>query len=260
MQYKYSDEEIRIGVILITILIFLLGIGIAVIIFTFSKRQQLYLKEKQLLQQQYQQQILTSQLETQEETLDIISKELHDNIGQLLNSTKLLLGIVQRDQANGVDTMKIAEETLGKAISELRALSKSLNKEWIQQFNLIDNLSNEIDRINICGRFQISFMHPSAIKLDHDKQIILFRVVQEALQNIIKHANASQGKIIIKEENKSLVIHIEDNGIGFKSEMNTKNGIGITNMQNRIQLLNGIINWNTSNNGTTVSIELPLLF
>lgn len=231
---------------------------IIVYVSLFQKRKNKHLLEIMKLRQNFQQQILKSQLETQEETLDVISKELHDNIGQLLNSTKLLLGIAQRDPDNRVDTMKVAEETLGKAIGELRALSKSLNKDWMQQFDLVENLQNEVNRINQSGVFHVDFTYPKSISLNHDKQIILFRVIQEAMQNSIKHAKASNEQIRIEELNSLLAITIEDNGIGFESNDTSKNGIGIINMKNRIRLLDGDIQWLISPTGTTVKIDLPL--
>ena len=104
----------------------------------------------------------------------------------------MLLGITQRNLADIPETLTIAQETLGKAISELRSLSKSLDKEWLAQFDLIDNLATEINRINAGLILEIHFSHPGKLSLTVEKQIILFRIIQEALQNAIKHSEAQK--------------------------------------------------------------------
>ena len=114
----------------------------------YQRRFYRYLREKQELQNSFQQEILKTQLETQEDTFYQVGEEIHDNIGQLLSSTKMLLGLTERSLPSIPDPLRTAQETLGKAISELRALSKSLNKEWLHQFNVIQNLETEIERIN----------------------------------------------------------------------------------------------------------------
>ena len=111
----------------------------------------------------FQQELLQTQLETQESTFYQISQELHDNIGQLLSSTKLLIGITkmciaQNDFTNVPDTISTAEQTLSKAIQDLRSLSKSLNKEWLHQFNLVENLEEEIKRINAARNIQAELL------------------------------------------------------------------------------------------------------
>ena len=100
----------------------------------------------------YEQELLQSKLETQEQTFQQIGKELHDNVGQLLSTSRMLLGLTERSLPNPPDTLLTANATLGEAISELRSLSKSLDKEWLEQFSFTDNLQTEISRINAGNR------------------------------------------------------------------------------------------------------------
>ena len=81
---------------------------------------------------------------------------------------------------------------MGKAINEVRSLSKSLDKEWLQQFDFINNLQTEVNRINAAKTLQIYFSHPEKLLLQPEEQIILFRIVQEAIQNSVKHSQAQQ--------------------------------------------------------------------
>jgi signal transduction histidine kinase len=209
------------------------------------------------VKQSYEQELLKTQLETKEETITILSKELHDNVGQLLNSAKLLIGVTERKLVNPPDTLIIADETLGKAINELRSLSKSLSKEWLQQFNFIENLETEIKRINASSILQIVLNKIDPIELDSDKQIILFRIVQEAIQNAIKHSGASTINIEIYRLNEKLVTSITDNGKGI--DLNTHKGVGTLNIQHRAKLLGGDAVWESKENiGTTVTIQIKI--
>lgn len=242
----------------LTVFLIVITIGIIVLITLYKKKQMQMLLEKEIMQQKFDHQLLQSQLETQEETFATLGKELHDNVGQLLNSAKLLIGVTQRKLQDPPDTLAIADETLGTAINELRSLSKSLNKEWLQQFNFIENLQTEIKRINAADSLQITFSYNAPLPLKSDEQIILFRIVQEALQNAIKHAQATHINIQITEELNLLSVVIEDDGKGFAENEKIQSGVGLINMQHRTKLLGGNIEWNSSINGTSVIIQLPV--
>ena len=190
----------------------------------------------------------------QEATYSILAKELHDNVGQLLSSSKMLLGIAQRKLSDPPETLGIAENILSKAIVELRSLSKSLDKEWLEQFNLIENLQAEVNRINSSGILKVDFNHENKLPFNPEKQIILFRIIQEALQNIIKHADARNVSIDIKEKDENLQIVITDDGKGLGA--GSESGLGIRNMKHRANLLGGSIVWSNPDHGSCVTIDL----
>ena len=133
---------------------------IIIFIFLYQNRHHRYLREKLELENRFKQEILRTQLETQEDTFHQVGEELHDNIGQLLSSTRMLIGISERSMESVPDTLHTANETLGKAIQDLRMLSKSLNKEWLHQFNLLDNLRAEVERVNISRRVLVLLDSP----------------------------------------------------------------------------------------------------
>jgi len=215
-------------------------------------------REKEKLQQAFNNQLLQSQIEVQEATFSSLGKELHDNVGQLLGTAKMLLGVSQRNLAASSDTIKTADETLGKAIHELRSLSKTLNKEWLEQFDFKQNLHTEINRINAGGLMQISVLdHTEKFTLTPEEQIILFRIVQEAIQNAVKHSGAASIIIQMNTNENHLQINISDNGKGFIIPEQAT-GIGLMNMKHRTALLKGKIEWQNTGEGTFVTINLPL--
>jgi signal transduction histidine kinase len=255
MQKLSENISIILGASSILLLITLF---IVMLVMAYLKRDLKHLKEKETMEADFEKQLLQSQLETQEETLNQLSIEIHDNVGQLLNSTKLLIGLTQRALAESPDTLTMADDTLAKAIQELRSLSKSLNKEWLQQFNFIENLEAEINRIKTVKSLQIQLFRPATLSLKADVQIILFRIVQEILQNCMKHAQAKKIGIRIKEDSGQLTIDISDDGKGF-DETTILKSVGILNIKHRTRLLGGTVNWQSSvHNGTNVTIQLPV--
>lgn len=258
MQDKHGEIVI---VIIAGIIIFLVFAGIIIFVLFFYQRKRFQHKEELLhMQQQYNEALLQSQLETHEATLHQISEEIHDNIGQLLSSTKMLLGITEMNLNNTPDTLLTAEATLGKAIQDLRALSKSLNKEWLHQFNIVDNLKAEVERINAARTIHAQYItSTSFLPMQAEAQVMLFRIVQEALQNSIKHAHAQSIAIQTLYNNEHITVTIEDDGTGIRQNNQPLTGVGILNMQHRTKLLGGTIAWNRlPEKGTQVIIILPV--
>lgn len=212
------------------------------------------------MQNTIEQEILKTQLETQEATFHLISEELHDNVGQLLSTTKMLIGITERSLQNTPDSLRTASETLSKAIQDIRSLSKSLSNEWLHQFNIIENLQAELERLKAAKQIEVSFhSNIHTMPLEPQEQVMLFRVMQEALQNSIKHANASEIKVSIEVHSSKIYLCLSDNGLGFNTFSAGKNGVGIMNMKHRVKLLGGNIEWvSNEGNGTKVEINLPM--
>ncbi|MBA4196525.1 MAG: hypothetical protein C0459_03120 [Chitinophaga sp.] len=253
-----KDSYIVYTVIVASCIFFIVALFIFFYIRLFIERKKRFAEEKINMQQAFSQMLLQSQIETQEETIAQLGKELHDNVGQLLSSTKMLLGITERAIDNPPETLLTAEETISKAINELRNLSKSLSKEWLQQFDLIENLQAEIIRLNSSKIINIHFSHPEKLVIDKDRQMILFRILQESIQNTLKHADAKNIFIDFLFTKNSLQIVFKDDGKGFDTAAKA-NGIGIMNIKHRIKLLNGSIEWlSSSTNGTIINIGLPL--
>jgi signal transduction histidine kinase len=223
----------------------------------YNEKKKKHFEEKSIMSIEFDRQLMQSALETQEATMSMLSRELHDNIGQLLNSTKLLIGVTERSLPTIPETLITAGQTLGRAIQELRSLSKSMDKEWLTQFDLVENLEAEIIRINSAQDLRIHFTKPGALPLKSGEQVILFRIVQETIQNAIKHANAANVYITIDKHYAALKVTVRDDGLGFNENEATK-GLGFRNINHRTHLLGGTVNWQPAHGkGTTVTIELP---
>ncbi|MBS1744923.1 MAG: hypothetical protein JST21_02005 [Bacteroidetes bacterium] len=257
-----NDQYHEVLTVIITgilIFVFLTG-GVVFILLYYQKKRFQHIRQLEELEKQYNEQLLQSQLETQEHTFKQISQELHDNVGQLLSSTKMLLNVGVRELQQSPESFFIAEQTIGKAIQDLRSLSKSLNEEWLHQFNLVQNLEAEKSRINASRNIEMQFDSDYKIlPLEPGAQVMLFRVVQEALQNCIKHASSKNISIQIKKVDSSFELIICDDGCGFNFQSGKTQSLGLRNMEHRTKLLGGSIQWMPGKEkGTIVTIKIPV--
>lgn len=229
------------------------------------KRNEMFLNE-QKMKNEFQQTLLQTQLEIQEQTLKTISEEIHDNVGQVLSLAKLNLNtmdISKTAQLQGKIDSALAQ--VSKAINDLRDLSKSFNTDNISAIGLVRAVEYELDMIKKTGLHKTSFNVEGKIKrLEPQKELILFRIVQETLHNIIKHAGASSIWISARYTENDLELEIKDNGKGFDTaaagDQDTGSGLGIRNMNNRARLIGAEFNLSSiKDEGTSVAIVLPFV-
>lgn len=249
----------QVAIIVIGSFFFLMvAVGVIILVLVYQKKQLRYILEKKELSNQFQSELLKTRLEAQEETLTQLSAELHDNIGQLLSSSKMLIGVAGRDVASAAEPLRMADETISKAIHELRALSKSINAEWLEKFSLTENLQAEADRLRALGSIRVSLTHPPIVSLSSDRQILLFRMAQESLQNAIRHGKATDIAIVLGIDEERIRMTIEDNGGGFQADDLRNKGVGMTNIRHRAQIMGGAATWFSDKGGTRVTVTLPI--
>lgn len=197
-----------------------------------------------------------------------LAREIHDGIAPLLSTAKLELDLFLEDLKEKAEDISIARlknvrETIDILSTDLRDLSHRLIPRLLEEFGLYSALKNTISRINANSPVPVEFisnLDPDE-RLDHDIELNVFRCGQELLSNAIKHARASRIVIqVIKHEN-SVVLMVEDNGIGFDALEKSihREGIGLTNVETRVRSLNGeFIIESEKDQGTLISIETPL--
>ncbi len=240
-----------------SIFLLLMTLFIVFLLMAYKKRDRSHVLEKRRLEEEFRHQLLQSQIEVQEQTFQQIGKELHDNVGQLLSTSRMLIGLAERSIGQPPDTLLTANATIGEAISEIRSLSKSLDKDWLEQFDFIQNLKTEISRINAGKEINAVLKSEEVLNLPSAQRIILFRIVQEAIQNAVKHGRCRNISISIQKEKQSIRITIEDDGSGFDIDK-VNRGMGLSNIQRRAAILNGSASYRTAENkGTAITITIP---
>lgn len=218
----------------------------------FLKRKNRLLLEQVVAKEAFEKELSETQIEIREETLRNISWELHDNIGQLMTLAKIQVQMVAERSEN----LEEASETIGKAIKELRVLSKLINPESIKNLSLEEALQLEIERFNRLQFLEASLTIDGVPPiLDSKDEIIIFRILQEFFSNTIKHSKASTLCVGIDYDDEKLTITADDNGIGFEKNLNFA-GIGIRNMKNRARLINADLSIESERNrGTMLRLE-----
>ena len=252
----FQSQEINLPLIMITsILTFIvLVVGFFVFIKKYQSRKLLHLQEKQALQARFQQELLQTQLEIQEQTFHQISQEIHDNIGQVLSLVRLNINTLS--SAGHEEKISQTDRLLGQAITDLRQLSHNLNTGYLQRTGLVEALAQLLANLERTGKFTTSFSCSADVHLKDDAIIILYRIVQETINNIIKHADASHVSISMEEANGLLSIVVADNGKGFDTTV-VKGGIGLTNMVNRARMIGASVEMKSQiNGGTSVTITV----
>jgi signal transduction histidine kinase len=169
-----------------------------------------------------------------------IGKELHDNVNQLLGVSRLYLDLAQKGGDESEDFMKKSSEYTLTAIEEIRKLTKGLTTDVIENLGLrhaIKNIASEtmqLQKIRITCT-TASFMEDS---VDNKFKLNIFRMVQEQLNNILKHSKATEVSILLAQEKNKIVLDIKDNGVGFDLSKK-RDGIGIDNIRDRAGTFNG---------------------
>lgn len=258
-QYPELNEGITGQLYIITVVFVLLALLFIFFLAVSLKRRRKMNMERTELQAQFQQELLRTQLEIQEQTFKTISQEIHDNIGQMLSLAKLNLATIDlQKEAQASEKIKDARDLVSKTIQDLRDLSKTLNTETITAVGLLNAVEAELHLLQKTGTLQTTFdVSGTPVRLDPQKQLILFRIVQEALHNVMKHAQASAVRVQAAFEPVDFTLLIADDGRGFDSA-DALFGSGLRNMQSRSRLIGAA--WqieSAAGCGTTVRITLP---
>ncbi|MBD0332507.1 MAG: PAS domain-containing protein, partial [Chitinophagaceae bacterium] len=217
--------------------------------------------EQQLLQRELDKQKLISQatIETQEQERSEIGKELHDNINQILTTTKLYLELSQVKP-------NLKDELIGKSIrnincviNEIRQLSRSLMNPSLGDLGLIDSIQDLIANINVTQKFHVLFEADDIDDFLNEKyKVMLFRIIQEALNNIIRHSAAKTVNVKMSKLDNEVELSICDDGVGFNVKT-TKKGAGLMNIQNRVYLVNGSLKITSAPGcGCKIIINFPI--
>lgn len=234
------------------VLMVIMAVFIITIVVIHRQRQIKNRHKIQILKADYENTILNAEKEIREQTLYHVSQELHDNIGQLLSLTKLVL--------NNPDGSGLSEgkKLINQIIREVRSLSKSINKDYIREVEFEGFLVEELSRIEKSGYCATAFKKSGSPVnfINVDKKLVLIRMVQECLNNAIKHASPTLISVKLSMDEEMFLLTIEDDGVGFDAS-EPSNGLGIKNLKSRIQAIEGQVEVKSApQKGTQICISL----
>jgi len=259
-----QEGKIITGIIATTIFLLLLVFFVIVLVAYFNKRKKVLIAEKKSLQARHENELLKVQLEIQEQTFKEIGQELHDNIGQALSFIKLNINTINLDhRVDAAAKLLESKKELTNTIQDLRNLSKSLDTDFISRMGLVRSVTQQMELLKRTGLYEIELaVTGDEIKYPLQQELIIFRIVQETLNNFVKHAAATRLVVGITYEADQLQVIIEDNGVGFdagKMLVAEPAGIGLHNMASRMRVINGSFNIESApGKGTKTTITQPL--
>lgn len=249
-------DDIELLIILSTIIIlFVVSIMFTIYSFFLRKKNELLFAQK-AKETYFQNELSAAHVEIREQTLNYIGQELHDNIGQKLSVAKMITNRIPKNSEISEDPLPDLQMLLGECIHDIRNLSKTFITDSVADDGLIESLERELARIKKLNLLKVNFECEGQVSdLNATHTVILYRMIQECLNNVLKHSQATKIDIIVKDFQQKLSIKLSDNGKGFMQDKN-EGGSGIKNMTNRAKMIDADFKiFSKKDIGTTVTIE-----
>lgn len=210
------------------------------------------LMHKQELQSAY------SLIEGQEQERQRIAGELHDNIGGLLATLKIYSDLtLEKSELSDMQRLNNKINTICENLSmEVRKLSHELDLRTLSGFGFKVAVQQLCEAINTSGKLRVTSIIDIQKPINENVSLNLYRIIQELFTNTLKHAAASHSRIEISQIENEITLIYEDDGKGFEAVNNSLNGMGLKNVNSRVNIINGKLTIDSGNKGTTFIIEL----
>lgn len=247
--------------VIATVLILLLLGFILIILFSYRKKQMNFAIQLENIKANAEKELLKTQLEIQEQTFQYISRDIHDNIGQFISLAKLQLNTLDFDQLHlAKDKIVHSADLLTQALDDLRDLSRSLSSDLIRNNGLVAAIELQIAYLRRLEVVEVNFKVLGENRfMDEQKEIFILRIIQEAINNIVRHSDARKVSLLLSYEQGQLSLSVADDGKGFDASVarNPKSS-GIINMTKRAKLIGATFGVRSSlGTGTNVSLSVP---
>lgn len=256
-----EEERLLIMVLSGTFGMFLLVLGIVIFFITYKKKLIKQQLEMQTLETEHQLKLLQGIIQTQENERKRFAEDLHDEVGAMLSTAKLNIARIERSADK--KAAELATETksmLNSIITNIRRIAKDLLPSTLEKLGFIEAIKELCNSVNKSSIINASFEEVGKYKRQDIKiELALYRVVQELVNNALKHANATEIKIVLKCNSKQIELEINDNGQGFDLEQVKESGLGLRNIESRINMIDGKLDYFSEiDKGTTAKITIDI--
>lgn len=252
-------KEIQLLVISLSIVLFTLLILILVLFFYFHKKKTNFLIEKMEADLHFQSELVKSRIEIKDQTLSEISRELHDNIGQILSVAIMQVNIyLQSQKETTKEELNDLKDMLGKSLDEIRTLSRIINRDNLLESDFLEAIQLDLERIQKLKRIDCNFSIDGDFpKINVEHELIIYRIFQEAILNILKHSHSEVIDFQIDCVDEDIIkIKLIDHGIGFNSKKKSS-GSGLNNIHVRAKLIGATVSIDSSSSGTSLLFTYP---
>jgi len=257
-----GEETILKAMLIIFNIIFIAFIsGIIIFIREYRIKKRKHSEKLEQVNLLHKKELLKTQIEIQKQTMKYIGREIHDNVGQRLTLSSLYLQQLAFDSKNSKTVEKInsINDIISESLDELRHLSKSLVDDTIADNPICKLLENECKRINDLQKCKVIFKNDFQLEsISYQIKSILVRITQEFLQNSIKHSECKIIEVALFNIRNEIHLELQDDGAGFDIENLKSKGIGLKNIQKRVEIINGIFNLKSNkHSGTKLTVLIP---
>jgi len=204
---------------------------------------------------------IRAEIDTLENERKRIAADLHDELGPLLSSVKLQINSLETTDPGDLQVVEKSSRYIDTIITKLREISNDLMPNTLLRKGLKNAIVEFIDNSQDAYKLPVKFICEQDLQLDQDKEINLYRIVQEITHNTLKHAKATMLIIKISIQDNRLFLLTADNGVGFDyfSKIRDNSGLGLRNLQSRTEVMGGEFNCTSSaEKGTCYTIEIPV--
>jgi signal transduction histidine kinase len=263
-----NPEEISVAILASMGLFICIAVVLIFFVMYFQRKKYEHKEELLSTQEKNKRQLMQSKLEVAEQTRLYIAQELHDNISTLSSILKINIGLVlsETNEQKKIELLNQSNDLARTLTTEIKQLSVALNTDRIVQMGISQAIGMEITRIRKLNLFDVLYnVTGEEWLIPADRQIIIFRICQELLHNILKHASPQKVEVTLDFTPDRLVIDIKDNGKGFVMEDRPvpaagTDGSGLINLPNRVKLIGGALYLDSApGKGTHSTIQIPKL-
>lgn len=250
-----ENQGIIVAILVASLFVSLFGFISFLVVINYVKRRKKLLFREQMRESNFQQALLQAQLEMQEHTFNTVSRDIHDNVGQILSLVNLNLNILGFGEVNN-EILTNTKDLLRNAVAELRELGSMYYTDRLAEEGLIASIQRQLSQLDKTRIFTTSFHSElEDISIDKNKTIFLHRMIQEVLNNVVKHSGANRVEVIITKKGEDIHVTIIDNGKGFaKADSNFIPGIGLNSIQQRATMIGArVIILSEPGSGTNVT-------
>lgn len=252
--YKRRSKDLFYGMVVTVVIILFFAI-----IYILGKHRRKVRERLWEEQKKFERELTKQIIVAQEREREIIGHELHDNVNQVLTSVKLFLQMAINKPALVDEILPRSVQYLMNCIQELRNLSRTLSAPTLGNTSFADSIASLIEMVADPSGIQIDFVQEGPIEeIGKDQKLTLYRILQEQLNNVVKHAEATKVTIRLAVDEQEVDLTIEDNGKGFNKK-DLRNGIGLNNISSRAAVLGGKMTITSKPGvGTMMMVILPL--
>jgi signal transduction histidine kinase len=251
-----SQEGILlIGTTMVVLTAFALTVLAVMII--YRKRKLQHTQEIREINEKFARELLEAQLEVQQQTMQHIGREIHDNVGQQLTLAFLYMQQLQSDQPEMSDRIHSVITIIDESLIDLRKMSRSLTSDSFMESDLDQLIKLECSKVRSTKRCQVDFQCSSShIESSGAVKSFVVRILQEFLQNSLKHSQCKKINVKLLNENNGILLTAADDGKGF-TNANGQSGIGLANMRKRASIIGADLIIDSSQQGTSLRLFIP---